>query len=126
MILPYDQSSIKQAAEIIARGGVIAFRTDTFYGLGANPFNVAAVRRIKELKGREEAKPILVLISDRDQVPRFIDQPSREFERLADEFWPGPLTLIGLARSGVADELTAGTGTIGIRLPADDEVRNLV
>ena len=126
MILPYDQSSVKQAAEIVSRGGVIAFRTDTFYGLGANPFDVAALRRIKELKGREETKPILILVSDRDQVQRFIDQPSLEFERLAAEFWPGPLTLIGAARSEVPHELTAGTGTIGIRLPADDDVRNLV
>ena len=126
MILPYDPSSIKQAAEIIVRGGLIAFRTDTFYGLGANPFYVAAVRRIKELKGREEAKPILILVSDRDQVTRFIDQFSLEFERLAGQFWPGPLTLIGAARSEVAGELTAGTGTIGVRLPADEDVRALV
>jgi len=126
VIRPYHPSTIKQAAEIVARGGVIAFRTDTFYGLGANPFDVAAVRRIKELKGREEAKPILVLINDRDQVQRFIDQPSLEFQRLADKFWPGPLTLIGAARSEVPKELTAGTGTIGIRLPADEEVGTLV
>src|SRR5688572_27951275 len=104
MITPYDQSAVKLAAEIVASGGVIAFRTDTFYGLGADPFNIAAVRRIKELKGREEGKPILLLISHRDQVQRFIDQPAREFQRLADEFWPGPLTLIGIARSEVCDE----------------------
>ena len=126
MVVPYSQDSVAQAAEIISRGGVIAFRTDTFYGLGANPFDVKAVRRIKELKGREESKPILVLISDRDQVHRFINQPSLEFERLAAEFWPGPLTLIGATRSQVPEELTARTGTIGVRLPDDEDVRTLV
>ncbi len=126
MVVAYNQASVAQAADIISRGGVIAFRTDTFYGLGVNPFDAAAVRRMKELKGREESKPILVLISDRDQVRRFIDQPSLEFERLVGEFWPGPLTLIGAARSEVPSELTAGTGTIGIRLPADKDVMELV
>jgi L-threonylcarbamoyladenylate synthase len=105
---------------------VIDLQSDTFYGLGANHCDLAAVLRNKELKGRDEAKPILVLVSDRDQVQRFIDQPSLEFQRLAREFWPGPLTLIGAARSEVPDEITAGTRTIGIRLPADEDVRNLV
>ena len=126
MIVAYNKSAVHEAADIIARGGVIAFRTDTFYGLGANPFNVAAVRRIKELKGREDSKPILILISDSDQVQRFMEKPSTAFTRLAKRFWPGPLTLIGSARAEVPDEITAGTGTVGIRLPDDEEVREMV
>jgi len=114
------------AAEIIGRGGVIAFRTDTFYGLGADPFNRAAVNRIKELKGREDRKPILVVIGDFDQVDRFIADRTASFDRLAEQFWPGPLTLIAKAHAGVLDEITAGTGTIGVRLPADDEVVALI
>ena len=117
---------MKRAAEIVARGGVIAFRTDTFYGLGANPFDVGAVRRIKELKGREDSKPILLVVSDRDQVGRFIEKPSKDFDRLAERFWPGPLTLIGNARPEVPEEITAGTRTVGIRLPDDEDVRDLV
>ena len=126
MIVAYNKSAVHEAADIIARGGVIAFRTDTFYGLGANPFNVAAVRRIKELKGREDSKPILILISDSDQVQRFIEKPSTAFRLLAERFWPGPLTLIGSARAEVPEEITAGTGTVGIRLPDDEEVREMV
>jgi L-threonylcarbamoyladenylate synthase len=114
------------AAEIIARGGIIAFRTDTFYGLGADPFNRSALPRIKQLKGREATKPILVVISDVDQVERFIAERSRVFDLLAERFWPGALTLIGRAAPAVPGELTAGTGTIGIRLPGDDRVRALV
>ena len=63
-----------EAARIIAGGGVIAYLTDTFYGLGADPFNRLAIDRIRELKGREEGKPILLLISDADAVDRFIEQ----------------------------------------------------
>jgi len=111
---------------VIARGGVIAFRTDTFYGLGADPFNGDAVRKIKQLKGREDHKPILIIVSDRAEVTRFIAAPTRAFDLLADIFWPGPLTLIGQAAPGVREEITAGTKTIGVRLPADDKVRALI
>ena len=121
-----DERSIQDAAEIIANGGVIAFRTDTFYGLGANPFNRDAVHRIKQLKGREGDKPILVVISDREQVGRFVSEPSPTFNLLAKTFWPGPLTLIGRAAPEVPGEITAGTKTIGVRLPGDDSVRALV
>jgi L-threonylcarbamoyladenylate synthase len=114
------------AAEVIAGGGVIAFRTDTFYGLGVDPFNAAAVARLKELKGREDNKPILLLISDADQVERLITSCSDEFKIAAREFWPGPLTIVARAVSELPEEITAGTGTVGVRLPADESVRELV
>jgi len=126
MIIPYTAESFELISQTIERGGVIAFRTDTFYGLGADPFNRAALQRIKELKGREDNKPILIVISDRDQVERFIAAPSHSFQLLSKEFWPGALTLIGKARPEVAAEITAGTDTIGVRLPNDERVRALV
>ena len=126
MIFP-DTSEIQgRAAGIIARGGVIAFRTDTFYGLGADPFNESAIRKIKELKGREDRKPILVLISDHEQLERLISQQSTAFNLLAEQFWPGPLTIIGPANPELSADLTAGTKTVGVRLPDDDKVRSLV
>ena len=118
--------SLQQAANIICRGGVIAFRTDTFYGLGADPFNQSAVLKIKKLKGREDHKPILIVISDYDQLDRFIRSTSSAFELLAKQFWPGPLTLIGAARPELPPEITAGAKTVGVRLPNDDRVRLLV
>jgi L-threonylcarbamoyladenylate synthase len=121
-----DPSNLSETARIIQAGGVIAFRTDTFYGLGADPRNRAAVKKIFELKGREEGKPILLLISDRDRVSDFISAPSAVFNRLADHFWPGPLTLIGKALLEIPTELTGGTETIGLRLPKDIRVRDLV
>ena len=126
MILDDSASTDQHAAQIVARGGVIAFRTDTFYGLGADPFKPAAVRKIKELKGREENKPILVLISDLEQLDRLIEERSSAFDTLANSFWPGPLTIIGQANIQLPPELTAGTKTVGVRLPDDDRVRSLV
>jgi len=126
VIITYKPESFGVIAKTIASGGVIAFRTDTFYGLGADPFNRAAVQRIKEFKGREDNKPILVVISDRDQASRFITAPSPAFNHLANTFWPGPLTLIGEATADIPVEVTAGTKTIGIRLPDDERVRALL
>ena len=117
--------NFNEAAKIVRGGGVIAFRTDTFYGLGTDPLNAAAVRKIKELKGREENKPILLLISDADQIDRFIEHPD-SYRNIANQHWPAALTLIGKARPELPTDLTAGTNTIGLRLPADEDVRALV
>lgn len=126
LILKDSLEARAEAPRIIHRGGVIAFRTDTFYGLGADPFNREALRKIRQLKGREETKPILLLISDLSEVGRFITHQSETFTSVADRFWPGPITLIGSARPELPTELTAGTQTIGLRLPDDDNARSLL
>ena len=113
------------AARIIVAGGVIAFRTDSFYGLGVDPLNPSAIRKIRELKGREDAKPILLLVSDDSEIDLFIQQ-SAFFKLVAGGHWPAPLTLIGVSRPEVPIELTAGTNSLGVRLPDDEEVRGLV
>jgi L-threonylcarbamoyladenylate synthase len=119
-------SQRERAASLIAVGGLIAFRTDTFYGLGADPFNPAALRRLKSLKGRDEGKPILVLIGDRAEAARFMSGKSETFDFVSARHWPGPLTIVVRARREVPPELTAGTETIGIRLPDDKEAREFV
>jgi L-threonylcarbamoyladenylate synthase len=126
MIVPENSQSHNQAAKTVAAEGVIAFRTDTFYGLGADPFSRNAIAKIRKLKGREDNKPILLLISDADEVERFIATRPGTFDSIAKCFWPGPLTLIGLARPELPEELTAGTKTIGLRLPNDENVRGQV
>jgi len=126
MIKADNRETRIEAAKLIERGGILAFRTDTFYGLGVDPLNALAVRRIRELKGREEVKPILLLISDRADVERFVTTQSHAFRRVADRFWPGALTLVGVARPELPVELTGGTETIGVRLPDDERVRSLV
>jgi len=125
MIVKDNEISHIRASELIRCGGVIAFRTDTFYGLGADPLNRAAVARIRKLKGREDDKPILLIVSDADEVDRFVKQ-SDFFKLVAKDKWPAPLTLIGFSRPEVPIELTAGTKSLGIRLPDDDDVRSLV
>lgn len=125
MIVKDGEEARGRAAEVIAAGGVIGFRTDTFYGLGADPFNPEALRRINELKGRD-GKPILVVISDAIVVGRFIIKRSKLFDTICERYWPGALTVVVAARPLVPEELTAGGGTIGLRLPEDDRVRSLI
>ena len=126
VIISQTTDNLEQIAGTIARGGVIAFRTDTFYGLGADPFNLSAVQKIRELKGREDDKPILVVISDPREIERLIPRRSKAFDDLTGRFWPGALTIIGRAADDLSEELTAGTQTVGVRLPNDDRVRALI
>jgi L-threonylcarbamoyladenylate synthase len=115
----------ERAAREVAAGRVVAFRTDTFYGLGANPFDAAAVAAVNELKGRE-GKPVLVLLGDAREASRLVARRSRAFDALAALHWPGALTLVAEARAELPELLTAGTGTIGVRLPADEPARSIV
>lgn len=126
MILTDSESTRASAAVVIADGGVLAFRTDTFYGLGADPFNNSALKTIKDLKGREAGKPILVIISDAAEAERFVLERTETINLVCAKHWPGPLTVVVRARAEVPHELTAGTGTIGLRLPDDEEVRTFV
>ena len=126
MILKDSEQARKQAVTAVRAGGLIAFRTDTFYGLGADPFNSGALQKLLALKGRDDGKPILVVISDAAEVARFCAHRSQLFESLSAQHWPGALTLVVSAHGHLPRELTAGTGTVGLRLPADEEVRALV
>jgi L-threonylcarbamoyladenylate synthase len=122
---PDSHEARERAARITARGGLVAFRTDTFYGVGADPFNPSALELINALKGRD-GKPILVLASDAEEAERLIVERTRTFEIFAARHWPGALTLVASARAGVPELLTAGTCTVGVRLPDDAEARAIV
>jgi L-threonylcarbamoyladenylate synthase len=126
MIQQDSEETRKLAAEIISKGGLIAFRTDTFYGIGADPLNEEAVARIKSLKGREEGKPILLLVGDRLDVDPLLSSRPATFALLAEKLWPGPLTIVVPAAGDLPDEITAGSGSVGLRLPDDVGVRKLV
>lgn len=120
-----NEDTRSRAAQVIAGGGVVAFRTDTFYGLGADPFNREALRRVNSLKGRDGGKPILIVISDADEAERFINRSPR-FNAVSARHWPGALTIVVEAKSEVPEELTAGSGTVGLRLPDDEMVRSFI
>ncbi|MFN2530998.1 MAG: L-threonylcarbamoyladenylate synthase [Pyrinomonadaceae bacterium] len=114
------------AAGLVSHGGLIAFRTDTFYGLGADPRNCNAVSRVADLKGRGDSKPILLLISDAQKVLDYFAEESPLFVSVSERHWPGPLTLVGPARAGLPRELTGDTNTIGLRLPNGNDLRGLI
>ncbi|HEV2765590.1 MAG TPA: Sua5/YciO/YrdC/YwlC family protein, partial [Pyrinomonadaceae bacterium] len=97
--LPDSPETRRRAAEIAAAGGVVAFRTDTFYGLGADPFNADALRAIFRLKGRDEGKPVLVVVADEGDAERLVAARTALFDALVSKFWPGPLTLVAAARA---------------------------
>jgi L-threonylcarbamoyladenylate synthase len=126
IIRPHNEETRALSARLISEGAIIAFGTDTFYGLGADPFNQSALRSLRGLKGREDEKAILVVVGEAAQAERFFDGTSQLFRAVSARHWPGPLTLVAKARPELHEELTADTGTIGVRLPADESVRSFV
>src|SRR5204863_41384 len=109
---------LEEAAAVLRGGGLVAFPTETFYGLGAPALDRAAVRRVFELKGRPETKPLLVLVDSLAMAERVgVFGPAAR--ALAARHWPGALTLVVAAGAHVPEEVTAGTGTIGVRVSPD-------
>lgn len=110
--------AIEAAAEAIRRGGLVAFPTETVYGLGADVSNSLAVARIFEVKGRPDFDPIIVHISDAADAPLYGDVRSEAAKQLMRRFWPGPLTLVVPKTERVPAIVTAGLDTVGLRMPA--------
>jgi len=121
-----DPGVIQEAARILRTGGLVAFATETVYGLGADATNPEAVARIFEAKGRPSTNPLIVHVESKEAALRCVaDWPDRA-EILANRFWPGPLTLV-LRRSGIIpDIVTAGQDTVGVRVPRPGVARWLI
>ncbi len=120
------RTQIVKIKRILNLGGIIAFPTDTFYGLGANAFNNRAVNRIYEIKERSEDKPLLLLVSSLHQVENLALETSPAAQAIIKKLWPGPVTLLFTSRPHLLPQLTASTGKIGIRLPGNAFTRNLL
>jgi L-threonylcarbamoyladenylate synthase len=105
-----------EIVSLLREGGIVAYPTDTAYGLGADPSNPSAVDRIFQIKGRAETKPILLLV-DSMAMAESVSEPPDIFYKIAGQFWPGPLTLVLPAAPTVLTSVSAGTNTIGIRWP---------
>jgi L-threonylcarbamoyladenylate synthase len=118
------EARVREAAEVLRRGGLVAYPTETFYGLGALARDGAAVARLARVKGRPDGKPLPLLAADRAQVDE-VAEVGAAAGRLAAAFWPGPLTLVLPARAGLAPAIEAGTGTVGIRVPGSEVARLL-
>lgn len=113
-----DPDVIRRAAEVIRGGGLVAFPTETVYGLGANALDGRAVRRIFQVKGRPADNPLIVHVAGVGEVKDLVAELSPVALRLAERFWPGPLTLILPAASRIPREVTAGLDTVAVRMPA--------
>jgi L-threonylcarbamoyladenylate synthase len=105
-----------QVTSVIRRGGVVAIPTETYYGLGVDPFDEKAVARLLSVKEREPGKPILVLIGSLDQLESCVTEVPPAASVLIEAFWPGPLTLVFPVRPALPTNLSAGTGMVGMRL----------
>jgi L-threonylcarbamoyladenylate synthase len=112
-----DPHAVREAAALLARGLVVAYPTDTLYGLAVDPRNADAVKRLYALKGRPEASALTLIAADLAQV-RMAGETTAEVERLAARWWPGPLTIVMRAADGIVPEALAGGTTVGIRVPA--------
>lgn len=126
-VLPFDPDAVAHAADLLRAGEVVAFPTETVYGLGARADDAQAVRRIFEAKGRPSTNPLIVHVVDVEAARALaVDFPPAA-ERLAAAFWPGPLTLVLKRRSGVVvDDVVAGGDTIAVRVPASPAARALL
>ena len=103
---------------VLGESGLIALPTESFYGLAVAPFDEQALARLRQVKGRSEGKPILVLIGDRPQLGPFVRSIPPAATILMNAFWPGPLTIVFPAALGLSDAVTARSGSVGIRLSA--------
>lgn len=113
-----NNPQIKQAAELLAQNEVVAFPTETVYGLGGNAGNDEAVEKIFSAKGRPSDNPLIIHIADRQQMDSFVTTVPEHAIRLMDAFWPGPLTLILQKKDGtLSEKATAGLSTVGVRMP---------
>ena len=110
-------TSIKEAAERIRAGELVAFPTETVYGLGANALDATAVAKIYELKGRPTASPLIVHAASIEMARTLVTEWPTEAEQLARRYWPGPLTLVLPKVATIPDIVTAGLPTVGIRVP---------
>ena len=115
-----------QGAEILRAGGLVAFPTETVYGLGANGLDGAAVDRIFEAKGRPNDNPLILHVSEKADAFRLWAGEPPHARRLMDTFWPGPLTLIYYRSDIVPDQVTAGLDTVAVRLPDNEAARALI
>lgn len=118
--------ALARAAMVLREGGLVAFPTETFYGLGASATDAGAVCRVVELKGRDESKPLLVLVDSMAMAESLAIEVTPRARALMRSHWPGALTLVLRARGGLPRALTAGTGTIGVRLSPHPIARRLV
>lgn len=117
---------LNKPAEVLRNGGTVIFPTETVYGLGANALDPDAVKKIFVAKGRPSDNPLIVHIDDFEKIYDLVEEVPENAKKLADAYWPGPMTLILKKKSIIPDEVSAGLETVGIRIPRDKIARKLI
>ena len=125
-ILGTTKEDIQQAAEIIASGGLVAFPTETVYGLGANALDAEAVGKVYEAKGRPSDNPMIVHIADKEELNNLTYEITPDMGKLMDAFWPGPLTIVVPAKPLVPKVTTGGLDTVAVRMPVNEIAAQLI
>lgn len=117
---------IKKAATIIKEGGLVAFPTETVYGLGADALNPEAVGKVYKAKGRPSDNPMIVHIAEDEELSQLTDTITEDMKILMKNFWPGPLTMVVRRKPIVPDVTTGGLDTVGVRMPSNQTARQLI
>ncbi len=126
LILGTDERSIEKAGKIIAGGGLVAFPTETVYGLGASAFREDSVKKIYEAKGRPSDNPLIVHIADVTDIDRLTAECSEKARALIEAFMPGPFTVILKKSGAIPDTVTAGMDTVAVRYPENETAQRLI
>ena len=122
---PSSFLSVQHGALLVKKGGVVAFPTESFYGLAALPTSKKSIEKIFKVKERDRGKPISLILSSEKELSKWVKEISPEAQKLIKAFWPGPLTLVFKAKKKVSPVLTAGSGTIAIRVSSHPIAKNL-
>jgi L-threonylcarbamoyladenylate synthase len=125
-LVPATPEALERAASLLRKGGVVAFPTETVYGLGANAFDVRAVARIFDIKRRPEFDPLIVHVLDEAMLATVVSEVPPTARILIDRFWPGPLTLILRKHAAIPSLVTAGLETVAVRMPAHPVAQELL
>lgn len=124
--VPASEENVQKAARLLRQGGLVAFPTETVYGLGADASNPAALKKIFAAKGRPADHPLIVHIADMSDLKNWVAEVPRAAWLLAEKFWPGPLTMVLRRASHVSDLISGGQDSIGLRVPSHPVAQNLL
>jgi len=121
-----NAEAVHEAAEILRKGEIVAFPTETVYGLGANAFNPIAVARIFEVKRRPHFDPLIVHVASQGDLDKLVNEIPSDAKKVVEQFWPGPLTIVLLKKEDVPEIVTSGLSTVAVRMPRHPMALSLI
>ncbi|MBM3294286.1 MAG: threonylcarbamoyl-AMP synthase [Candidatus Aminicenantes bacterium] len=122
----FDAGAVRPVIDLVRSGEVVVYPTETFYGLGGNAFSPAAVEKIYALKERDRGKPLSIVVAERAEAEEAASEIPSVFRRLAEAFWPGPLTLVVRAKPVFPEAMLGAGGTVAVRVPGSEWLRSFL